>query len=158
MKNISFDNPYWLLAAIPLVLALLIPFFISINKDNRSRGWIASLVIHLVVIMCAVLGAADPTHTTVMTRTKIYVVVDVSDSMNRNFDEIDGYIQQLAESAPQNSKLGIVCFGRDSAILTSSGGEIKSVKEALKDWQKVAKRFGAQERDINLFSQRFITE
>ena len=35
---------------------------------------------------------------------------------------------------------------------------IKSVKDALKDWQKVAKRFGAQERDINLFSQRFITE
>ena len=133
MKNISFDNPYWLLAAIPLVLALLIPFFISINKDNRSRGWIASLVIHLVVIMCAVLGAADPTHTTVMTRTKIYVVVDVSDSMSRHFDEIDGYIQQIAESAPQNSKLGIVCFGRDNVILTSSGGEIKSVKEAQVD-------------------------
>ena len=35
---------------------------------------------------------------------------------------------------------------------------IQSVKEALKDWQKVAKRLGAQERDINLFSQRFITE
>ena len=35
---------------------------------------------------------------------------------------------------------------------------IKSVKDALKDWPKVAKRLGAQERDINLFSQRFITE
>ena len=37
-------------------------------------------------------------------------------------------------------------------------GIIKSVKDALKDWQKAAKRFGAQEREINLFSQRFITE
>ncbi len=133
MKNISFDNPYWLLAAIPLVLAVLIPFFISMNKDNRNKGWIASLVIHLVIIACVVLGAADPTHTTVMTRTKIYVVVDVSDSMSRNFDEIDGYIQQIAEAAPQNSKLGIVCFGRDNVILTPSGGEIKSVKEAQVD-------------------------
>lgn len=35
---------------------------------------------------------------------------------------------------------------------------IKSVKDALKDWPKVAKKLGAQERDINLFSQRFITE
>ena len=35
---------------------------------------------------------------------------------------------------------------------------IKSVKDALKDWPNVAKRLGAQERDINLFSQRFITE
>ena len=133
MKNISFDNPYWLLAAIPLVIALLVPFFISVNKDNRNKGWIASLIIHLLIIACVVLGAADPTHTTVMTRTKIYVVVDVSYSMSRSFDEIDGYIQQIAENAPPNSKLGIVCFGRDSVILTSSGKEIKSVKEAKVD-------------------------
>ena len=41
---------------------------------------------------------------------------------------------------------------------TDVEGIIKSVKDALKDWQKIAKRFGAQKRDINLFSQRFITE
>lgn len=40
---------------------------------------------------------------------------------------------------------------------TEAEGIIKSVKDALKDWPKVAKRLGAQERDINLFSQRFIT-
>ena len=133
MKNISFDNPYWLLAAIPLAILLLLPFFFSINKDNRSRGWIASLVIHLLIVACVVLGAANPTQTTVMTRTKIYVVVDVSHSMSRNFDEIDAYIQEIAENVPPNSRLGIVCFGRDSSILTSSGTAIKSVKEASVD-------------------------
>lgn len=35
---------------------------------------------------------------------------------------------------------------------------INSVKGTLKDWQKVAKRLGASERDISLFSQRFITD
>ena len=35
---------------------------------------------------------------------------------------------------------------------------IQSVKLALKDWQKTAKRLCASERDINLFSQRFITD
>lgn len=35
---------------------------------------------------------------------------------------------------------------------------ISSVKSALKDWQKVAKILGASERDICLFSQRFITD
>lgn len=35
---------------------------------------------------------------------------------------------------------------------------ISSVKSALKDWQKVAKILGASERDISLFSQRFITD
>ena len=133
MKNISFDNPYWLLWAIPVLLALFIPFFISINKDNRHKGWIASLVIHVLIVVCASLAAAGLVHTTVMTRTKVYVVVDVSHSMSGSFDEIDGYIQEIAESMPQNSRLGIVCFGRDTKILTSSGTAIKSVKEAKVD-------------------------
>ena len=47
----------------------------------------------------------------------------------------------------------------DYFIPREEAGEIiQSVKLALKDWQKVAKRLGASERDINFFSQRFISE
>ena len=133
MRNISFDNPYWLLIAIPLVAALLIPYFISVSKDNRTKGWITSLVIHVVIIISFALAAAGLTHTTVMTRTKVYVVADVSYSSNRNLDQIDEYIQQIEKSLPSNSMMGIVAFGKDSQILTSSGTEIKSVKEATVD-------------------------
>ena len=133
MRNISFDNPYWLLVAIPLVAALLIPYFISVSKDNRTKGWISSLVIHIIIIISFALAAAGLTHTTVMTRTKVYVVADVSYSSNRNLDKIDEYIQQIEDSLPSNSMMGIVCFGKDSQILTSSGTEIKSVKEATVD-------------------------
>ena len=76
MRNISFDNPYWLLLAIPLAIALLVPYFISVSKDNRSKGWIASLVIHVLIIISVSLAAAGLVHTTVMTRTKVYVVAD----------------------------------------------------------------------------------
>jgi len=133
MKNISFDNPYWLLLAIPLLVLLLVPFFISANKDNRNRGWILSLVLHILIVGCVCVAAAGLIYTTVMTRTKVYVVVDVSHSMSRNFDEIDGMIEDIADSMPSNSRLGIVCFGRDSTILTSSGTAIKSVREAVVD-------------------------
>ena len=133
MRNISFDNPYWLLLAIPLVLAVVIPFIISANRDNRSRGWITSLVIHIVISVAVTLAAAGLTYTAIMTRTKVYIVADVSHSTSKNLDDIDLYIQQIADSMPQNSRLGIVCFGRDSVILTSSGGEIKSVREAKVD-------------------------
>ena len=133
MRNISFDNPYWLLVAIPLVAALLIPYFISVSKDNRTKGWISSLVIHIIIIISFALAAAGLTHTTVMTRTKVYVVADVSYSSNRNLDKIDEYIQQIEDSLPSNSMMGIVCFGKDSQILTSSGTEIKSVKESTVD-------------------------
>ena len=133
MRNISFDNPYWLLIAIPLVAALLIPYFISVSKDNRTKGWIASLVIHIIIVSSFALAAAGLTHTTVMTRTKVYVVADVSYSSNRNLEQIDEYIQQIEKSLPSNSMMGIVAFGKDSQILTSSGTEIKSVKEATVD-------------------------
>nr|MBE6545541.1 VWA domain-containing protein [Oscillospiraceae bacterium] len=133
MRNISFDNPYWLLLAIPLAAALLVPYFISVSKDNRTKGWVASLIIHIIMILSISLAAAGLVHTTVMTRTKIYVVADVSYSSNRNLDEIDEYIQQINDNLPSNSRLGIVCFGKDQTILTSSGTKIKSVKEAVVD-------------------------
>ena len=133
MRNISFDNPYWLLLAIPLAIALIVPYFISVSKDNRSKGWVASLVMHLVIILSVSLAAAGLVHTTVMTRTKVYVVADVSYSSERNLDEIDEYIRKIEQSLPSNSRLGIVCFGKDVEILTSSGTEIKSVSESTVD-------------------------
>ena len=133
MKNISFDNPYWLFLAIPLFLALLIPYFISVSKDNKNKGWITSLIIHITIVIALTLSAAGLVHTTVITRTKVYVVADVSYSSHRNFDTIDEYIQNIDDNLPQNSRLGIVCFGNDCQILTSSGTKIKSVKEANVD-------------------------
>ena len=133
MKNISFDNPYWLLLIIPLLLLIFIPFFISVNRDNRSRGWITSLVIHAMIAVAVTVSAAGLVYTTVMTRTKIYVVVDTSYSMQGNLDAVDGYISQLYESLPPNSRLGVVCFGKDSVIHTYSGQEITSVKNATVD-------------------------
>lgn len=133
MRNISFDNPWWLLLALPLLLALTIPYFISVSKDNKSKGWITSLIIHIVIALSLTLSAAGLVHTTVMTRTKVYVVADVSYSANRNMDVIDKHIANIADTLPSNSRLGIVCFGKDSAILTSSGTKIKSVKEAKVD-------------------------
>ncbi len=130
MRNISFDNPYWLLLAIPLAAALLIPYFISVSRDNRTKGWIASLVIHILIIIFISLSAAGLVHTTVMTRTKVYVVADVSYSSNRNLDRIDEYIKQIEKNLPKKSMMGVICFGKDYQILTSAGTEIKSVREA----------------------------
>ena len=134
MKNISFDNPYLLLIAIPLLAILLIPYFISVNKDNRNKGWIASLVIHIAIVVCVSLAAAGLVHTTVMTRTKVYVVADVSYSSNRNLDKIDEYIAEIADNLPSNSRLGIVCFGKDYELIkSSSDSQLKSVKENTVD-------------------------
>ncbi len=133
MKNISFDNPYWLFLVIPLLLVVIIPFFIAKSKDNKSARWVISLILHVVIVVCVTFAAAGLKHTTVITRTKVYVLADVSYSSNRNLDEIDEYIEDVSNALPSNSMLGIVCFGNDYQVLTPAGEQVRSVKEARVD-------------------------
>ena len=133
MKNISFDNPLWLLLFIPLAAAVLIPYFIAKNKDNGNFGWKISLVIHLVIAALVSLAAAGMMSVSVLTKTTVYVVADVSYSSDRNLDEIDEYISEIQNSLPQNSALGVVCFGNDCVLLTPAGKSIKPVAEARVD-------------------------
>ena len=133
MRNISFDNPLLLLIAIPVIAAILVPFFIVRNKDNKSIAWTISLSLHVAIILLVSLAVAGLSHTTLVTKTTVYVLADVSYSSNRNLDEIDGYISEIKENLPQNTKLGVVCFGKDSVVLTSAGRQVKSVKEAKVD-------------------------
>ncbi len=133
MKNINFDNPYLLLLAIPVVLAIIIPFFIAKNKDNKTATWVISLCVHIVIIAIVALAAAGLSTTSVLTETTVYVVADVSYSSNRNLDEIDEYIAQIKENLPDKAKMGVVCFGKESVILTSVGRKLKSVSEAVLD-------------------------
>ena len=130
MKNISFDNPYLLLLAIPVILAILIPYFIIRNKDNKSTPWVISVATHIVITVLVVLAAAGLSKTTVLTETSIYVVADVSHSSERNLDEIDEYINEISENLPDKTKLGVVCFGKDCIITTPLGRRIVSVKDS----------------------------
>ena len=130
MKNVSFDNPYLLLLAIPLLLLILIPFIIAIRKENRSKSTVASLVIHIAIVVLVTLAAAGMMVTTILTETTVYVVADVSDSGERNLDLIDEYINDMKENLPKNTKLGVVCFGENAEVLFRPGEESKSVKES----------------------------
>ncbi len=133
MKNISFDNPYLLLIAIPLALAIIIPYLIIKNKDNKTLGWFMSLCVHIVISVLISLAAAGLMSVTIMTKTTVYVVADVSYSTERDLDRIDEYIAEIKDNLPPNSNLGVVCFGRDTVVLSSAGRTIKSVKEATVD-------------------------
>ncbi len=130
MKNISFDNPYLLLLAIPLALAVIIPFLICRSKDNRGVAWTLSLTAHLVIILLATLALAGLSSVTVLTKTTVYVVADVSHSSAQSLDEIDDYIAEIKKNLPENTSLGVICFGKNSVVLTPAGRSIKSVKEA----------------------------
>ena len=133
MKNISFDNPYLLLIFIPIAIAIIVPFVISISRDNGNFGWKISLGIHLAIAALVTLAVAGIMSVTVLTKTTVYVVADVSYSSDKNLDKIDEYIREVEENLPPNSELGVVCFANDCVILTSPGRALRSVSEAKVD-------------------------
>ncbi|MBQ9780980.1 MAG: VWA domain-containing protein [Clostridia bacterium] len=133
MRNISFDNPYLLLLAIPLLLFIIVPFVIAIRKENKSRSTTISIILHIVIVLVVILAAAGTVVTTVMTETHVYVVADVSYSAHENLDKVDQYIAELQDKLPENSKVGVVCFGKDYVLHTPMGGEISTVKAARVD-------------------------
>ncbi len=130
MRNISFDNPYWLLIIIPLAIGVFIPYFIAIRKENKSKSTVISLILHILIISLVSLGAAGTVITTVMTKTEVVVVADVSYSADRSEDDIDKYIAEIEAALPKNTKMAVVLFGKDYILHTGFGEEIKSVKNS----------------------------
>ena len=130
MKNISFDNPYLLLIFLALAVFIIVPFAIAIRKENKSKSAVASLILHIIIAICVALACAGMHTSTVMTETQVYIVADVSYSSAKNLDVIDSYISEIENRVPENSKIGVVCFGRDFVLNTPIGEDITSVKGA----------------------------
>ena len=133
MKNVSFDNPYLLFLFIPIAIAVIVPSIIAMVKGIKTKSVVISMVIHLVIALVATLALAGMESETVITKTEIYVVADVSYSANKNLDKIDEYVKQTVENAPKNSKIGVICFGKDVEELVKMGEELKSVKASAVD-------------------------
>ena len=133
MSNINFDNAYLLLLAVPLIVLFTVGFALVTRKENVNGRSIASYVMHIVMALIIAFAAAGTTITTMLTETNVYVVADVSYSARKNFDAIDGYIRGL--ELPRNSKLGVVCFGKDFEVINDMGDpdNFKSVKNANVD-------------------------
>ncbi len=130
MINISFANPYLLLLLIPLFAAVIVPFFIAVRKVNNTKETTIALICHLLIVVFVVLAVAGMANTTVITKTELYVVADVSYSSNHKLDLIDSYIAELEEKLPKNSKMGVITFGKDAKVHVKPGEELTSVKDS----------------------------
>ena len=133
MSNINFDNVYLLLVAVPLIILCAVPFAIAVRKDNRNGHNVASMILHIVMAALIGFAAAGTYASTVVTKTEVFVVADVSYSTKSNLDTIDSYIKNL--SLPDNTKLGLVCFGKDYQLVSGLNDpkKVASVKKATVD-------------------------
>ncbi len=127
MINISFDDPYLLLLIIPLALMVMIPYSIAIRRENRSREALVSLICHLLIVTLATLAVAGMMNTSVMTKTEVYVLADVSDSAATQTGTIEEKIKDLSRKLPINSQMGVIAFGKDAVINTPIGEEFTTL-------------------------------
>lgn len=127
MSSISFGNAWLLFIGIPLLALVLVPFFYSVRKENRNGHNLASMAIHVAMAVIVAFVAAGTSVVTVMTETRVYVLADVSYSARNRAEEMDDYIAGLRKELPANSKMGVICFGKDHELLTEAGGSLKSV-------------------------------
>lgn len=138
-----------------MAVLILVPFFIAIKKGSFSFKNIASLVLHLIICVLVTLVLAGMTLEIVITETNVYVVADVSYSSHEMLEQEDSYIADLSKNLPKNSKMGLVCFGKDAELVTEVGDKMKSVSSAKVDTSET-NISGALEYTATLFNQSVI--
>ena len=133
MSNVSFSNPFYLLVFIPLVIVVIIGYFLIDKKSRKLPKNIISLVLHLIICVLISLSAADFSYLNTASQTDLYVLADVSSSNEENVDLMDSYINQISASCDNGTKMGLICYGKNFEVLTSLGGRIRSVKQSVVD-------------------------
>ena len=133
--SIFIDKPIMLLiVALPLVVLFTITFALVTRKDNVNGHSIASYVMHIALALVIGLAAAHTSWVTTLTETHVFVVADVSYSANKNLSEIDDIIHNRL-ILPRNTKVSVVCFGKDYELLCESvdQDEVPSVTKSKVD-------------------------
>ena len=130
MNNVKFDNFELLYVFIPLVLIVLIPFFITLRKKSFKFKNLFSSFLHLVICMLLSLSLSGIKTEEITTDSTTYIVADVSYTTKDVLEEMDAYINEFNEKKSVSTELGIVAFGKDSVELTKPGENIKSLSEA----------------------------
>lgn len=133
--SLHLEEPFLLLiVAIPLIVLFTVAFALVTRKENANGHSTASYVLHIALAIVIGFAAAGTSWITTLTETNVYVVADVSYSANKNLNEIDNIIKNRIK-LPRNSKIGVVCFGKDYELLCDLGSQnnVTSVKNSTVD-------------------------
>ena len=110
--SIQFEQPWFLLFLIPVVLLTLLPFFRLKRQYRRTRSRITSLVLRItaLVIGVFVLSGMNIETKTIAKRDDIIILVDSSDSTNSSMDEINEQVKLIIDESNGEYDIGIITF------------------------------------------------
>lgn len=132
MSNINLDNPLLMLLLLPLLAVVAVPFFIAVRKDNVNAHNVFSLVFHAIICLCFTLAISGLSYERMVTETNVYVLADISYSAEHNLDDVQDSVNRIADRLPKNSKMGVICFGRNYQKISDLGDGVPDIKSADK--------------------------
>lgn len=132
MSNINFANPWLLFIALPLIAVVLVPFFITVKRDNANLHNVTSVSLHIIICICITLAISGMSLETVITDTQVYVLADISYSAEHNIEDVQESVEKVAKKLPKNSQMSVICFGRNYQLISDMGERVPDVASADK--------------------------
>ncbi len=110
--ELSFENPWFLLLAIPAFAIILLPFLRLPVKRRKTFRKIAPVVLHLIVVTLLILVISGFTIVQNSDEQAVMLLVDLSDSTSDLRTEIESRTQELLELIDQKTPVGVIVFGQ----------------------------------------------
>lgn len=103
-----------LLLAMVLVL-LVIEWLIYVRQVNSSKKR-QFLAVRIILLLLVILAMAGISVSRKQKKCETIFLVDLSDSMSGNMEEMEQYLQKTIQAMPEKNLCGVVAFGKDTAV------------------------------------------
>lgn len=98
-----------------VLLLLLIEWIIYVRQVNSSKKK-QFLAVRCLLFLIIILAMAGVSVTKKQKKTETIFLMDVSDSMSGNQEELEEYIRKTVSEMPEKNLCGVVAFGKDMAV------------------------------------------
>lgn len=124
--RIYFVHPWLLLLIIPLVLITLWPVFKLPKARRFTLNRKLSLALHTIIIILLVALLSDVTVYHDKDEINTIILADLSASTEDSYSAMSLYIEELAASAGENNRIGVVTYAKDALYVSelSEEGEL----------------------------------
>ena len=135
MNNFKFNNPWLLFLIIPLVILIVVGFFMMKKEKRYTKKNIISFSLHLVIAVLISVAFADPSYLTIDKETELYILVDASASEKTSLDRLDKAVKDVTSAAlvTPNTKVGVIPFAKEAKTLVELGGSFNSLNDVYND-------------------------
>lgn len=135
MNNFKFGNPWLLFIFLPLVIVLVVGFFLMKKEKRYSKKNIITFCLHIVVALLVSVAFADPQFLEVGRETEVYILVDASASERTSVDRLDKAVNNVRAEALKvpNTKVGVIAFAKEAKTFMELGDNFSSLSSLYED-------------------------